>query len=235
MAQLPPQHFQEPTGNPVVRWALIFGAIALAIALVVFVYVQMTTVGGVKVEEAPPTVTDLLPPPPPPPPPPPEKIEETPPEPTDEPTPTPEPTPDQPAPMQIDGPAQAGGDAYGMTSGKGGGMAPPSAAGTCIGPNCGKPAGGISDRLFNGAVQSMIQSRILGDSRVNRVPFTTEVLLWVSPEGRVTRSEIIESSGDKKRDDVIREILGDLGRVSAPPAGMQFPQRYKLRGVKGFR
>lgn len=231
------QHFHEPHGNRVVQAAAVFVGVVLLLTLVWYVYSALTSVSGVKVDSTPPTVTNLLPPPPPPPPPP-KEVQEKPPEPTDKPSPSPEPapTPDKPAPapMQINGPAQAGSDSYGMSSGTGGGMGAPASTGTCVGANCGKPAGGINDGFYTRYLAGALQQAIQANSKVNRSVFSADFAISLNGSGQVTGVQMLQSSGDSKRDQLLAAILQAIGRLDPPPASMRFPQRITVRGRKAF-
>lgn len=223
--------FEAPTTSQVRRLLPLALAALLAMVLGYFVWKGLTGSIGVQVDAPPPsTSVDLLPPPPPPPPPPPEEIK--PPEPL-EPTPelqTPTPAPETPAAMQIDGPAQAGADSYGMQSGTGGGMGAPGSIGTCIGPDCGRPSGVFSDSFYRRALASQLQEQIQSNSKLNRQVFSAEVLITVSPSGKVTAAEIVRSSGQSSRDDIITAALRSVEGLDAPPAGVRFPQRVTVRG-----
>ncbi|MGC1301287.1 MAG: TonB C-terminal domain-containing protein [Caulobacteraceae bacterium] len=180
-------------------------------------------------------VVALTPPPPPPPPPPPK---EKPPEPektveTPTPTPTPQPKTDTPqksdAPKQltINGPAQAGTDAFGVAAGKGGGVSvggDPNGSDTPGGGDFGADGYG---RYLRGVVQQAIE----GDERVNRLSFTGQVDIWISPDGRITKIALIKSSGDVHTDHALIAALQDIRRVDEPPPPqLKFPARVALRG-----
>jgi hypothetical protein len=227
--------FQEPGNGR--KWLLFGVAGAILLTFAYYLYGVLSDVRGIAVPAPPQTVIDMLPPPPPPPPPPPEP-ETKPPEPTEAPTPTPvatpSPAPDQPAPMQIDGPAQAGADAFGLTSGKGGGMGAPGATGTCIGSNCGAPKGGISDAFYNRYLSGALQERIQDNNKVNRLTFTADFAIWIGAGGRVTKADLMRSSGDAKRDALLASILQSVGGLDAPPASLRFPQKITVRGRRSL-
>ncbi|WP_408586056.1 TonB family protein, partial [Novosphingobium sp.] len=143
------------------------------------------------------------------------------------------PAPDQPAPMKIDGPAQAGTDSYGMSSGKGGGMGAVGGTGTCVGPTCGggSPiATGFYTRYLSGALQDRIQD----NDKVNRQIFTADFSVWINASGQVTRAELLRSSGNGKRDQLLLAILQGVRGLDAPPAALRFPQKITVRGSRGF-
>ena len=226
--------FEEPHGSAVSRllpW--LIGALLIA-GIAWFVYSQFNKVVGVKQQDTPPTVIDMVPPPPPPPPPPP--TEKPPPEPTPpEPSPAaPEPTPQKeaPAPMQIDGPAQAGTDSFGLQSGAGGGTGAPGSGGTCLGTNCGGGGGGggFSDAMYRRALGSALQDEVQRNNKVNRLVFEAEFMITVTPEGNVSKVELVRGSGQDDRDKVLQATLEAVRGLEPPPKDVKFPQRIKVRG-----
>lgn len=207
-------------------------------ALGLWIWSSMDGRSGVaRPQRAAPTV-DLLPPPPPPPPPPPDEIK--PPEPTEAPspdptpTPSPDPTPEAPAPMSINAPATAGSDAFGMRAGSGGGMGSPGSTGTCVGPNCGRGAGGggISDSFYRQYLSSALQNALRRDKAINRERFTMTVLIWVDSAGRVTRAEPVNGTGDGALDQKVIASLRTVASLRAPQPEIQFPQRTIVRGTR---
>lgn len=211
----------------------------LFVSLGLWVWSSMDNRTGVaRPPQTAPTV-DLLPPPPPPPPPPPDEIK--PPEPTEAPTPdptpspAPDPTPQAPAPMSINAPASAGSDAFGMQAGSGGGMGSPGSTGTCVGPNCGRGTGGgggISDTFYRQYLSSALQNALRRDKAINRERFTMTVLIWVDANGRVTRAEAVDGTGDNALDQKVIASLRNVASLRAPQPTIQFPQRTVVRGTR---
>ena len=229
--------FKEPGENPVVRGAMIGLALLLFIGLAWFVYTQLTGTLTTKVkdEQKITAVTPMTPPPPPPPPPP--KPEEKPPEPTDAPKPSPEPTaapkPDAPAPMTVAADAQAGNDAFGLTAGSGRGMGGGGATGTCEKPPCGT-GGGFSDAMYRGNLARDLQDRILDNDKVNRLAFRASFAISVNGAGQVTGAELLTSTGDAKRDQILLAILKSTRGLDPPPSQVRFPQRVTVTGRRSF-
>lgn len=226
--------FEVPQGNPVVRWAAIGLGVLLAFALGWFIYQQLTGISAVnrKPDTSITAAPDLLPPPPPPPPPPPKPVEK-PPEPTDVPKPSPEqaaPKNDAPKAMTMDAPAEAG--AGGIASGSGNGMGQPGSAGGCLKPPCG--GGGFSDALYRGNLARDLQDRILDNEKVNRLAFKAVFAISVNSAGQVTRADLLTSTGDTKRDQILLAILRSARGLEAPPAQVRFPQRVTVTGRRSF-
>lgn len=223
-----PETFQEPKSGGPLRWVIIAVA-TVAVGWGLYMLVSMfMDVGGVKVQDAPPTVVDMLPPPPPPPPPPPE---ERPPEPQEqtesEPEPQPQPEQPAPAPMQIDGPAQAGSDAYGLAAGKGGGMGAPASTGPCVGPRCGAaPAG--TDRFWGSGAARALERIIERSGKVNVDAFVSEYDIWVNASGEVTQVRLARSSGNGRLDADVQAVLNGARGLKPPPVSLRMPQRIKV-------
>lgn len=210
---------------------IVLGLLALAAAGYGVWSLSNQTMG--KAKKAPPTTTALLlpaPPPPTPPPPqekPPEPTEVIKPVPTEVPTPVPEKAPDAaPAAVSIDAAATGAGDSFGLQGGGPGGMGGVGATGTGRGP-----AGGVfSDGLYGRNLSSALQQRIQDEDAVNRQVFSAEFSVWVDARGRVTRAELIRSSGNAKRDEKLIAVLTSVADLDAPPASIRFPARITVRG-----
>lgn len=230
--------FEVPRSSVLQRvlpWAL---GLVILLAIGWFIYSQLNTVVGVKKDEPPPVTAtvDLTPPPPPPPPPPPEP-QEKPPEPSPEaPTPNPEPAPkpDAPAPMTINGPAEAGQDSFGLQSGSGLGNGSPNSTGTCVGSGCGSGGGGggQSDSLYRRALGNALQSEIEKKDQLRRRAFSAFFLITVDAEGRVSRVQLDQSSGNRETDAQIQAALEQARNLDRPPSYVKFPQRIKITGKR---
>jgi periplasmic protein TonB len=190
-------------------------AAILAVVAGVILYFLHDTAGVRR--EAPdlPTLVATLPPPPPPPPPPKEpevekrveiqqKTVET-------------PKADAPRPITINGPAQAGSDAFNVGAGSGGGE---------VGSG-----NGLGDASYTGYLCSTFQQTIQNDSRFNTLVFSADVAVWVNEGGHVTRVEILRSSGDPKTDqNLVAAIEATPALDELPPSTFEFPQRITVRG-----
>jgi periplasmic protein TonB len=175
---------------------------------------------GMKREAPPlPTLVALMPPPPPPPPPP----KETPPEPKkkmEEVQKTPDPKPaDAPKQMTINGPAQAGSDAFNIGAGDGSGS---------MGSGVGN---GFGDAAYSRYLGSEFQQTIQNDDHVNRIVFNADVEVWVDATGRLTHASIVRTTGDTKTDEKLIAALEAMPALDQPPPGsFQFPQRISVKG-----
>lgn len=209
---------------------VVLGVAALLAAAYGLWSLTNSTVG--KEKKAPPTTTALLLPPPPPPPPPPpreqppEPVETTKPVPVEMPTPTPQKA-DAPAAVSIDSAATGAGDSYGLQGGGPGGMGGVGSTGTGTGP-----AGGVSDSFYGQNLRNALQQRIQDEDSVNRQVFSADFAVWVDPRGRVTRAEVLRTSGEARRDQKLLAILEATTDLDAPPASIRFPARITVRGRK---
>lgn len=182
--------------------------------------------------EVPPLPTLILTPPPLPPPPPPPTPK--PPEPdktVETPNPTPAPkaeTPKSDAPKQltINGPPQAGADAFGVAAGAGGGR---SVGGDPNGSDDGG-GGAFAEAAYRRLLASALQAAIQSDDQASRLSFTAQVRVWVSPDGRVSKVVIVKSSGDARVDRTVVAALLQADRLDAPPPQLKFPALVALRG-----
>jgi len=208
----------EGSGGPG-RWLRIAIPLALFVVLAAGVWYLLNNPTGVR-REAPrlQTILATLPPPPPPPP------KERPPEPEKklEEIPKPSETPkqlDAPKPMTINGPAQAGNDAFNIGAGDGTGMV--------------ASTNGFGDASYSRYLGSTIQQMIQQDDHVNRLVFSIEVAIWVDGSGHLKQARILRSSGDDKTDDAVLAALQGMPSLDqAPPSSLQFPQRVAIRGKR---
>jgi TonB family protein len=199
------------------RGKLVPLAIVLLVAGAILYFLNGTV--GIHREAPPlPTLIATLPPPPPPPPQkPPEvekKIEEV-----QKPVEEQPKVNDAPKPITINGPAQAGTDAFNIGAGSGGGDV---VAGS-----------GFGDANFGRFLSSTIQQVVQSDARTDAFVGTAEIDVWIDAEGRVTRASIARSSGDAKTDqDLIAVLEGMPALNEPPPASLQFPQRVRIGGKR---
>ena len=159
------------------------------------------------------------PPPPPPPPPQPQKmpeekmIEQAP---VDDSAAKPD---DAPAPAAADVgtsiKGDGGNDGFGLTANRGGGTIGGTGAARTAASRWG---------WYAGDVQSVVSEALRRHPRTRDADFRIEVRIWPDLTGRVTRAQLVRSTGDAKVDEVIRsEILAGLQLKDPPPAGMPLP------------
>lgn len=217
------------------RWGgLIIGALVLALLTALVWYLLADTASQKRqVPDAP----MLMLPPPPPPPPEPEKLPEPEIEPVKpeviEPLPTPleplEPpkddTPPSPSqelgdPVTIDGPAQAGTDAFGIPAGAGGGM------------TGGTGAGGLGSGTYSRYVANALQQGLARDPRTRQLVFEDiQIDLWLDASGKTTRAQLVKGTGNPQADEAVLAMVRELSRIDeSPPASQRFPMRVSMKG-----
>lgn len=190
------------------------GGLSGAVRIAVPVLVIGTIAGGIwfllhgtgsERREAPPlpTLQAELPPPPPPP-------KEKPPEPEkkvveqQKPDPTPKEI-DAPKPLTINGPAQAGSDAFNLGAGDG----------------SGDIAGSFGAESYSRYLTSVLQDAIQQDDRLNHLAFNAQIAARVD-ERRRLHARIVKSSGDASIDDNIVAALQDVSIDEDPPGAIEF-------------
>jgi TonB family protein len=191
-------------------------------------------IAGVTRGEPPVPTVNLLPPPPPappPPPPPPEK----PPEPDksiEPPKPSDQPKADEPKQLTIAGPAQAGGDSFGIKAGSGGGST--VIGGATEGGPAQSGGNGFAEASYSRYLATEIQRAVQSDDHVNRQVFAVDMAVWIDAGGHLTRARVIRGSGDSHLDEQLVATLEGMRAVGdAPPPSLRFPQRVSIRGRRG--
>ena len=172
-------------------------------------------------------ITLIRPPPPPPPPP-----EEKPPEPEikeevkidqpEEPQPEQEEQAPPPGPdLAVDAEGTGEGDGFGLVGKKGGT--------DLIGS--GGPAGNPwawYDAIVNEAVNSAFQNALSREKELKNKNYKVVVKVWVDAGGQVTRSALVEGTGDERVDAILKDVMRNLRALrDGPPADM--PQPLKIR------
>ncbi|MDP2031641.1 MAG: energy transducer TonB [Thiobacillus sp.] len=205
------------------RWG--GAALALVVAVLLVLWLREVLTSGkpskpMKLQQ----ITLMRPPPPPPKPP-----EEKPPEPEvkeevklDQPTPEPQPA-DAPPPG-----ADLGVDAEGSSDGDGFGLVGKKGAGDLIGSGGGTNPWGRYDALLNEAVSGAFQQALARDKTLKGKNYKVMVKVWIDSSGKVTRSALVDSTGDARADEVLKEALNNMRALrDVPPAEM--PQPVKIR------
>lgn len=212
------------------RWVgSAVGAVAVLLLGALIWHFAGSTVGVRREAPRIATITPLPPPPPPPKekPPEPKKVEEDI-KPIDKPQDIPQKPLDAPKPtndvaknVTMNTDAQAGSDSFNIGAGDGGGM---------VGSGGGNGTGtGSYDQYLGYAIQQAVQR----DDRVNRLTFDVRADVWLDADGRLTRAELVGSSGNPKTDDALIEALRTMPRIDvAPPSSLRFPLRVAIRGKR---
>ena len=220
--------------RPALRW-LKLAAVAVALAAAAYLLWRWANdMSGVRRE--PPKVSAIIPLPPPPPPPPEPENRRSPSSPRKSSSPCPslspcprpsrlpqDEAPPRPAddlanPMQIDGDAQAGNDAFNIGAGQGKGMS-------------GGGGGRAGNATYSQYLAYALQKILREDERTRNLTFRLQANIWLTASGQVTRVELTKSSGDA---DVDARVVAALRAVPAlderPPASVSMPIRASLTG-----
>ncbi|ODU50839.1 MAG: TonB-dependent receptor [Thiobacillus sp. SCN 63-374] len=200
------------------RWGGVALSVIAAVLIALWLKSVLVSAGPVK-KPTIQQITLVRPPPPPPPPP-----EEKPPEPEvkeevklDQPQPTPE-------PQQADAPPPDG-----IAEGPEGGMATDIARGvpTLPGSSGGNPWGRY-DALLNEAASSAFQQALAREKALKNKNYKVIVKVWIDASGKVSRTALVESTGDARADEVLREALNGMRALREPPPA-DMPQPVKIR------
>ncbi len=205
------------------RWGGVALGAGLAIAL--GLWLKSALVGGKPAHKPALQQITLVRPPPPPPKPP----EEKPPEPQKEevkieqPQPAPEQKADAPPPgpdLGVDAAGSGDGDGFGLVGKKGGA--------DLIGGGGGGNAWAWYDALVNDAVSSAFQNALAREKALKNRNYKVVVKVWVGAGGQVTRAALVDSTGDARVDELLKDVLRDMRALrDSPPADM--PQPLKIR------
>lgn len=227
MAANPPRKRKRKEANPL-PWVLL--VVALLIGVIWFV--SRNSKPSRKIAKSEDTMVITLPPPAPPPP----KIEPPPPkeEPpkeeemmVQEPVPEDEPAPDESPPEPPAGPDLGPGSAGGTGPAIGGG-------GGGNGPRIGGNRRSISKFGWYAAkVQSSIREALGRNAATRSATMSLQVKVWADTNGRITRAQLVGTSGNPAVDQSIRnQVLTGLQLPQAPPADMPMPINLRITARK---
>ncbi|MEW6120934.1 MAG: energy transducer TonB [Pseudomonadota bacterium] len=205
------------------RWGLVVAGLVAAVLIALWLKDLLTPKGPVqkmKVQQ----ITLVKPPPPPPPPPP----EQKPPEPEvkeevkmDQPEPTPDPQPAEaaPAPLNVGEGAEGGIDV-------GGSRGTPTLAGS--GGVRGNPWAWY-DALLNEAANDAFQKALARHEALKNKRYQVIVKVWLDDTGKVNRAALVDSTGDARADEILKDALRDMRALrEGPPADMPQPVRIRV-------
>jgi periplasmic protein TonB len=224
------QHAANVVGEirrrPLMRYGAVLGVIILCLSGAIYLFVGH--------DDGPPprqvrelTIVNIVPPPPPPPPPPqkmpeqkmveqpkmaePEFKEDKPlDKPKDEPVKDAK-NSEPPGPLSLDAKAVGPGDLFNL-GGKPGGN--PYGGG----------GGGSRFGWYASIVQSQIETALRANARTRNSVMQIRILLWADGSGRVSKVQLVSSTGDAELDAIIRnDVLGSLTLREPPPKDMPMP------------
>jgi periplasmic protein TonB len=206
--------------------AIAAGLAAVGVIVLAVIIFRNSDTGPIR--KVPQTVmVTLQPPPPPPPPPPPQQLPQ--PKMIEQPTiKEPEPKPVKPieqpkeappkpveapptGPLGLDAKAEGPGDAFNLAGNPGGN---------------GLLGGGGGSRWgwYASMVQTQIRDALSDNKKTRNSNAALEVRLWSDAEGRVTRVQLVNSTGNASVDDAIKnDVLTGLKLQQPPPSEMPMP------------
>ena len=201
------------------RRARQLGLVAVVLALIGGSVLLVQGLGG---EAQPParqvTKITILPDTPPPPPPPPKE------------SPKPEPK-EAPKQVKLDTPKPQADEPIKMEGEAGDGPSP-FAAGPVTQEYTGGEIGagnGMQFAFYTNLLQRRIQHALQQAAALKGADFRVVVRVWLDTDGRLTRSELADSTGDAALDDALRTAMTEVPAVGeAPPAGMPQPVRIRV-------
>jgi outer membrane biosynthesis protein TonB len=116
-----------------------------------------------------------------------------------------------PGPLSLDAKATGPGDLFNL-GGKPGGN--PYGGG----------GGGSRWGWYASIVQSQIETALRGNSRTRNAVMQVRIRLWADGSGRISRVQLVSSTGDAELDAIIRDdVLGSLTLREPPPKDMPMP------------
>ncbi len=210
--------------NPFIRYGAALGVIAIVMGGAVYFLVGHDDMPPPRqVREL--TIVNIVPPPPPPPPqkmPEPKMIEQPkmaePEIKEDKPLEKPKDEPvkdaknqEPPGPLSLDAKAVGPGDLFNLGSKVGGNP-------------YGGGGGGSRWGWYASMVQSQIEAALRANNRTRNTVMQLQVRLWADGSGRVSRVQLVSSTGDAELDAIIRnDVLGSLMLREPPPKDMPMP------------
>ncbi|MCB5188719.1 TonB C-terminal domain-containing protein [Methylobacillus caricis] len=206
------------------RIAVWLTGLGLAVLVGWGIYGLISSKPGPK--KPPVTTIKILPDTPPPPPPPPKEPPKE--QPKEEPKeirveqPKPVEAPPEPQNLKMEG------DAGDAPSAFGSGKVTSDYSGGDVGVKIGGSKGLSAYAWYTSKIKRQIEDAIASQPGLAREQYKLVVSLWLDKDGRVEKLELQSSTGDQKKDDMLRKALQSITRIAdAPPDDM--PQPVKLR------
>ncbi|MFJ5446900.1 TonB family protein [Methylobacillus methanolivorans] len=206
------------------NWVWIVVGVMVVSALGYGIYSLLSSKPGPK--KPPVTTVKLLPDTPPPPPPPPKEPPKE--QPKEEPKeikveqPKPVEAPPEPQNLKMEGEAGDAPSAFGA------GKVTSDYSGGDVGVKIGGSKGLSAYAWYTNQIKSSIENAIAEQPELAKEQYRIVVELWLAKDGRVEKIELLNGSGEEKKDGLLRKALQSIKRMpEAPPEDM--PQPVKLR------
>ena len=82
-------------------------------------------------------------------------------------------------------------------------------------------------------VQSQVEAALKGNERTRHAVMRTQIRLWADSAGRVTRVQLVSSSGNPELDAIVQnQVLSGLTLREPPPRDMPMPIIMRLTAQK---
>jgi hypothetical protein len=107
----------------------------------------------------------------------------------------------------------------------------PGDKGTLAGGGHGNGLGGGGSRFgwYASQVDSTVKAAVEGNPKAHSGHYNLQVLIWPDLTGRITRAELVNSTGDPNVDDAIKnQVLIGLSMPNPPPSDMPLPIRIRV-------
>ncbi|MFL9609290.1 energy transducer TonB [Methylobacillus sp. Pita2] len=215
---------QEQT---VPAWKRFGGAGLVIMLLAVLGYGIYSLISSKPGPKKPPVTTiKIMPDTPPPPPPPPKEPPKE--QPKEEPKeikveqPKPVEAPPEPQNLKMEG------DAGDAPSAFGAGKVTNEYSGGDVGVKIGGNKSLAAYAWYTGKIKASIEAAIAEQKELAKEQYKIVVELWLAKDGQVERIELVNGSGDQKKDELLRQALRSVKRIPEPPPE-DMPQPVKLR------
>jgi outer membrane biosynthesis protein TonB len=97
-----------------------------------------------------------------------------------------------------------------------------------VGTKIGGKKGMAAYAWYTSQIKARIEDALAAEKDLSTAQYRLVVHLWLSKDGRIERTEMQESSGNPKTDELIKKALADIAAIAeVPPEDM--PQPVKLR------
>lgn len=212
------------TTVPARRIAVMLVAMIVMALIGYGVYSLLSSKPGPK--KPPVTTIKILPDTPPPPPPPPKEPPKE--QPKEQPKeikveqPKPVDAPPEPQNLKMEG------DAGDAPSAFGAGKVANEYSGGDVGVKIGGSKSLSAYAWYTGKIKASIEAAIAEQKELAKEQYKIVVELWLAKDGQVEKIELVSSSGDQKRDELLRQALRSVKRIAEPPPE-DMPQPVKLR------
>jgi periplasmic protein TonB len=214
----------KSTAAPSRRIAMVLLAVVVLALIGYGIYSLLSSKPGPK--KQPVTTIKILPDTPPPPPPPPKEPPKE--QPKEQPKeikveqPKPVEAPPEPQNLKMEG------DAGDAPSAFGAGNVTNEYSGGDVGVKIGGNKSLAAYAWYTGKIKASIEAAIAEQKELAKEQYKIVVELWLAKDGQVERIELVNGSGDQKKDELMRQALRSVKRIPEPPPE-DMPQPVKLR------